>query len=412
MNLKTNNIYYGWWIVGAVFIISAYISGIISFGFTSVFEPIANEFGWSYVQVSIAASIRGLEVGLLAPVVGLLLDRLGPRKLIFVGALITGLGLILLSHISSLSGFYGAFILIASGASTCIGVVPVTVAGYWFHRKVSLVTGIIVCGVAMGGTLVPVVTGIIDAFGWRAAMMGFGLGAWAIILPLSMVVRHHPEKYGFLPDGDPCVESWIKNDIQTVQNINTDKTVRQVLKTRAFWHMQIAFICHVFAIHAVLAHIMPYLSTIGIARADSRFVVGAIPLLSILGRLSFGWFGDKWDKRWVTAAGIALTAVSLLSFAYIGQIGTWMLVPFLLFFSIGYGGPVPMISALLREYFGKTHLGSIVGMSQGLAMIGSVTGTPLAGWIFDTYGRYQGAWIAYAAVNIFGAFCLLTAPKK
>ena len=92
MNFRSSTIFYGWWIVGAIFIISAYISGIIAFGFTSVFGPLANEFGWSYAQVSIAASIRGLEIGLFAPVVGLLLDRLGPRKLIFTGAFITGLG--------------------------------------------------------------------------------------------------------------------------------------------------------------------------------------------------------------------------------------------------------------------------------------------------------------------------------
>ena len=407
-----DNIFYGWWIIGAVFIISAYISGVISFGFTSIFEPIVNEFNWSYAQVAIAASIRGVEIGLLAPVVGLLLDRLGPRKLIFTGAFLTGLGLILLSHVSSISGFYGAFILIATGNSTCIGVVPVTVAGYWFHRRVSLATGIIVSGVAIGGTLVPVVTGIIDTFGWRIAMKVFGLGAWLIIIPLSIVVRHQPEKYGLLPDGGPYIEPVKINNKKPIQSVNTDKTVREVLKTRTFWHLQIAFTCHVFAIHAVLTHIMPYLSTIGIKRSESRFVAGAIPLFSILGRLSSGWFGDRLDKRWVTAAAIVLTAVSLLSFSYIGQIGIWMLVPFLLFFSIGYGGPVPMISALLREYFGKTHLGSIVGLSQGLAMIGSLTGTPLAGLIFDTYGRYQGVWIAYAVVNIFGALCLFTAPKN
>ena len=133
--------------------------------------------------------------------------------------------------------------------------------------------------------------------------------------------------------------------------------------------------------------------------------------MSILGRLSFGWFGDRWDKRRVTSAGVLLTAVSLLSLAYIDQIGTWLLVPFLLFFAVGYGGPVPMMSALLRENFGTAHLGAIIGISQGLAMIGSVTGTPLAGWIYDTFGRYQGAWMAFAIVNFFGVLCLLTAPK-
>ena len=111
-------IYYGWWIVAAVFLISAYDSGVIAFGFTALFKPIVDEFGWSYAQVSIAASIRGLEIGLLAPIVGLLFDYVGPRKLILFGTFITGLGLLFLSSVDNLLAFYGAFMLIAAGSST------------------------------------------------------------------------------------------------------------------------------------------------------------------------------------------------------------------------------------------------------------------------------------------------------
>ena len=100
--MGSKKIFYGWWVLGALFLICAYISGVVSFGFTSVFKPIADEFRWSYASVSIAGSIRGLEIGLMAPLVGLLLDRIGPRKLIFAGALITGSGLILVSRIHSL----------------------------------------------------------------------------------------------------------------------------------------------------------------------------------------------------------------------------------------------------------------------------------------------------------------------
>ena len=85
--MKEHKIFYGYWIVAAVFIISAYVTGVIASGFTVIFEPIADDLGWSYASVSIAASIRGLEVGLLAPIVGMFFDRLGPRRLIFSGGL-------------------------------------------------------------------------------------------------------------------------------------------------------------------------------------------------------------------------------------------------------------------------------------------------------------------------------------
>jgi predicted MFS family arabinose efflux permease len=81
MEAKNSKVFYGWWIVGAGFFIAVYIGGFINLGFTAIFEPIARDFGWSYAQVSFAASLRGMEMSLLAPIVGLLMARWGPRRL-------------------------------------------------------------------------------------------------------------------------------------------------------------------------------------------------------------------------------------------------------------------------------------------------------------------------------------------
>ena len=97
-----NRIFYGWWFVIACLLISAFSSGAIIHGFTAIFEPIAEEFSWSYTQVSIAASIRGIEGSILAPIAGLLFTRLGARKILFTGVAVIGLSLLILSRINSL----------------------------------------------------------------------------------------------------------------------------------------------------------------------------------------------------------------------------------------------------------------------------------------------------------------------
>jgi predicted MFS family arabinose efflux permease len=99
-------IFYGWYIVGACILIMLFVGGVIDFGFTAVIEPIAKEFGWSYAQISLAASLRGLEIGLLAPLMGLLVDRWGPRRLVLGGSLLICGGLLTLSNVSSLIMFY------------------------------------------------------------------------------------------------------------------------------------------------------------------------------------------------------------------------------------------------------------------------------------------------------------------
>jgi MFS family permease len=156
--------------------------------------------------------------------------------------------------------------------------------------------------------------------------------------------------------------------------------------------------------------VMPYLSTIGIARSTSSFVASGLTIFSVVGRLSFGWFGDKFDKRRVISAGYAMLALSLLLFAMVNDVGTWLLVPFLIFFGIGYGGPIPVFPAIIREYYGRSRLGTLFGLLTGVGAIGMTVGTPLAGWIYDTLGSYQVAWFSYAGVMLIGLISTATAP--
>jgi len=404
-------LFYGWYIVGACVLISVYCSGVMIRSLTALIEPIVDEFHWGYALVSVAASIGGLESGLLSPLVGFLFDRWGPRKLIFAGATITGFGLLLLSRTNSLAMFYGSFILISTALSVSAGVVPIALVGNWFRKRVSLVTGIVVSGVAAGGVMVPLVTWVIDTYDWRTAMVIFGLGAWVIIFPLALIVRHRPEDYGYLPDGEVSQAVDVYEVQPSEQYREPDIGAKQAFKSRAFWHFSLGMVCHFTLAIAVTTHVMPYLSSIGIPRATSSLVAMAIPLVTIAGRLSFGWLGDRLDKRRITASGMALMVIGMLLFNYVDIAGTWLMIAFIIFFGIGYGGPAPMLAALIREYFGRTSLGTVLGMAMGVAYIGSLIGPPLAGWIYDVYGSYQGAWFIMAGVSFAGMVSFMTAPR-
>jgi len=414
MTELTNNhhkVFYGWWIVGAIFLISAYIGGFIFYSFTAILEPIADELGWSYTQVSIAASMRGLQNGLLAPVVGLLIDRIGPRKPVIAGIIVTGIGLVLLGRSTNLAVFYGAFFLLSAGMSSCTGVLPMAVVGNWFRRRVSIATAIAISGTATGGLLVVVATRMIDIMGWRDAMLVLGAGAWVILLPLTIVIRHKPEQYGYLPDGDTVSDTAAGITPELPVSVEKDTGVKEALKSRVFWHISLGLSCHVLGIMAVLTHIMPYLTTIGIDRTVSSLVASAIPVVSIGGRLSYGWLGDRYDKRWVTVSGLVFTAIGLLLLGLTGATATWLLVPFVISFGIGFGGPIPMTSALLREYFGRARLGTIIGIAMGVMMVGNMLGPPMAAWIFDSSGSYQGAWFGMTGLLVAGIIIMLTAPS-
>ncbi len=408
---KHHKIFYGWWIVGALFFIAAYFGGTFFYSFTAILDPIAAEFGWTYAQISVAASIRGMESGILAPLVGWLIDKWGPRKLLVSGILLSTIGIFFLSQANSLAAFYGSFFIISGGLSACINVIPMTVVGYWFRRRVSTATGVVVAGTAFGGFMIPLVTQMIDMFGWRMAMIYLGAGALVIFLPLAMVVRHKPEQYGYLPDGDTSVVQVTQKDKSAMQITDVDVDARRALKNRIFWFITIATLCSFLITNAVVTHVMTYLNTVGIERSLASFIASGIPIMTIVSRLGFGWLGDRFDKRWVMASGYILMFFGLLLFSTVTITRTWILIPFLIIFGLGYGAPIPVMPAILREYFGRTHLGTLIGLVMGIAMVGSIISPPLTGWIFDKFGSYQIAWFTCAGFAIIGTVSMIVIPS-
>ena len=200
MNRK---IFYGWWIVLACLVINLYVSGILFFGFTAFIDPLIREFGWTYTQVSFAVSLRGMEMGIFAPLIGFLSDRYGARKLILVGVLAVGLGLILFSRTQSLLMFYGVILLMGFGAGGCTTVVTTTVVANWFKRNLGKALGLMSSGFGASGLMIPLIVWLIDTFQWRTTVLLLGVGFLVLGIPLAFVMRDKPEDYGFLPDGDP-----------------------------------------------------------------------------------------------------------------------------------------------------------------------------------------------------------------
>ncbi len=410
LNWKPRRIFYGWWVVGACFLIALYGGGVVFYGFTAIFEPLADEFGWSYAQISFAASLRGLEAGLLAPLVGLLVDRWGPRKLLLIGSIITSLGLMLFSRTSSLGTFYGAFVVVAIGMSTCSSTVLMTAVANWFRKKIGIATGIMICGYGFSGLLVPIMVDLIDRYEWRMAIAILAIGMIAICLPMSLLVRHKPEQYGYQPDG--TVNDDVTSDDRPLPEEPAEVNIkaRQAIKSRTFWHITLALLYQAAIMSTITAHVMPYLSSINITRAKSSLIASAIPLVSIGGRIGLGWLGDRIDKRRLIAGAIAMMFAGLLCFAFASPEASWLFIPFLILYGVGYGGNNTLRASVLSEFFGRRNFGTIHGLVIGIMMLGSITGPPLAGWVFDKWHSYQPIWFVFAGLAVAALVSAATTP--
>ena len=376
--------------------------------------------GWNATQVSFAFSLRSVESGVMAPLVGWLIDKVGARKVVFTGIVLTGASLILMSRTSSLAYFYAAFALMAVGTSCALGLGPYVAAANWFTRKRTWAMAVMSGGYAMSGILGPILVRLIGQYGWRGALVIVGIAIWVVGIPLSMVIRHRPQPYGYLPDGEsrsgpsdetasPSPESTTGRDQMT----DRDYTVREAMVTRAFWVLILFGVLTGFAQSAIIVHEMPYLTSVGISRDLASWTILGITGCSLLGRLVFGWVGDKYDKRYLLAIGAAFQCVGVLIFAFIGA--PWMIIPFILSYGFGYASQIPLWPSIRADYFGLKHYGAIGGLQSLSWTICGIAAPVLAGWVFDTQSSYRMIWLAYAAATAIAiptVFSLKTTTRR
>jgi MFS family permease len=384
------DIYYGWWIVWACFLLNLYVGGVIFFGFTAFFEPVRQEFGWSYTQVSFATSLRGLEMGLMAPLVGVLVDRFGCRALITAGTFTMGLGLMLLSFTHSLGMFYAAILLLAFGAGGCTSVVTMTTVTNWFQKRLGVALGVMVSGFGASGLMIPLIVWLTDTFGWRMALVILGLGIWVLGIPVVAVVRNRPVRNEGLPELGGDGETFPKMEE------SRETSFGDVLRTRIFWYINIADVIRMIAVTAVVTHVMPYLESMGIPRATAGAVAAAVPLSSIAGRFGLGWLSDIIERRFVHAISFVMMGIGTAAFCFMDR--PWGVAVFLVFFPPGLGGSMVVRSALLRQFFGRRSFGKVLGVTLGAASVGGIVGPTLAGWGYDVLGSYQIVWVVYCAL--------------
>lgn len=398
----SGKIFYGWWVLLACALIQFYFGGTFFQGFTAIFNPITEEFGWSYALVSLAFTFRGFESGVLAPLVGFFVDRFGARKLLFSGVIVMCLGFWLFSRINSLWTFYAVFLLLSLGLSLASGVVTMTAVAGWFQKRRSLAMGILTAGFGASGILVPAVVWFVDKLDWRGALATFAIGGLLLGIPMSLLVRKAPSEV----DSSPVVEKQSPKGTKSSES----GQVKEVLKNRNFWFLSLAVMFGGLAGLAITVHQMPYMASIGISRQTASFLVVILALANTTGRMVFGWLGDVLDKRLCFVISTVVKALGVLGFAFSTNIAQF--VPTMIIMGIGFGGLIPLRPILQIEFFGMKSFAVIQGLLMAALTAGSIVATPFAGWIYDTLGNYRLAFIILGIITLAAVPLIMVTSKK
>jgi sugar phosphate permease len=392
--------FYGWWVVIATGAIIFLTSGTYFYGFSTLVDPFEEEFGWSRALIGGAFSVAVMAEGLTAPVAGYLADRFSATRLLMVGVLLIGGGFAVLGQIQTVWQLYAAMATVAIGV-TLAGMVCWVAIAHWFAKKrgraLALMTGI----VATCGVMVVVLAALISFFGWRSAVVMIGISQIAICIPLALTVRRRPEDVGLLPDGEghapgqslarPAASP--KGESAAGKRVaHKGLTVRQALGTRPFWLLTLATALAWLGSMALIGHLVAFLEeSAEFSRGTASAVAMGIPFGSLVGRLSFGWLADYVVKRRLLAAAYVLQGAGILIFAMTDS--PWQAVLFLIVFSTGWGGAIPVLPALELEYFGLRAFGGIGGLLSAIATLGAFGGPLFAGVVYDTMDSYRPAFL-------------------
>ncbi|MBI2847257.1 MAG: MFS transporter [Chloroflexi bacterium] len=407
LSLTRKRVFYGWWVVLANVILIFFADGAYFYSLTAYFNPISQEFGWSSTTTSLAFSIRNFVKGAAAPVVGVLHDRHGSRRVMATGIIILGAGSILLSLTNSILLFYLSFIVIAIGFVTGTFVVAYASVANWFARKRGRAMAILSLGTGLSGLLVPVIVWLISAAGWRKTLIIAGLGIWVIGLPLSRFVRSRPEEMGLLPDGDS--RPLVKVSATSASGMSEGISAGDAMRTNSFKLMCLANMAWNLTGSAILVHVMPYLTISGFSRTAAGLVTMLIPVVGLGGSLVIGSLSDFVEKRFLWAIGLGLMCAGVLSFTFSHEI--WQVILSVIIFGFGYGGVIPTRNAMQGEYFGRRAFGVIMGLIIAIGTIGQVIGPILAGWVFDSTHSYRWAFIIVGITAASGIVPILWAKK-
>jgi MFS family permease len=399
--------FYGWWVVGALYFIVLNTGGMGFYCFPVFVQSLIDEFGWTMTQISVAAALWAIVYGFSGPVIGILIARFGVMKTMLGAAVISSLTLVGYASIQALWMLY-AIMFGAGFAIAGTTLVPAqTAITNWFNKYRGRAMSLMMLGIGSGGFLLPPLNEyLIRTLGWRQTwLVAFGL-TWLLVIPLIVVfVRTKPSELGLLPDG-AAVGQGSASDVSGLP-------VKQAIASATFWLIFATYVLQLMGLSAMNFHFVPYLiQEAHYTPQQAASFLGFTVLLSIPGRLLFGWMADRISPAVVLAiVGILLACgPSLLEvlFVKMGLENVNLLWLYTVPYGLGIAGNAVVLPLLVSRCFGVLHFSKIMGLVMSGFAIGIVVGIPGAGKIFDATGSYEIAFLACIVIFVASSVLVMT----
>ena len=411
--------FYGWRMVAVGCAIRMLGGGFHLYGFTIFFLPITQELGLSRAATSLVFSLARAEGAIEGPLAGYLIDRYGPRPMMIIGVILSGLGYMLLGTIHSYAGFLIVYLgVISLSFSAGFMHSPMALANSWFIRRRALAMTLVSSAIGVGGTIItPILAFAVYSYGWRTGAVIAGIALILVGVPIATYAKRSPESLGMVPDGvantPPRTEnhpagSSARHD--AAANTTQEFTAKQAMKTLAFWMLILATTTRVGVYNSITVHFVPIMVWKGASEQLAAALLATTALMSLPSHLLVGWIADYVRKPLLMAACMVLGAIAVAFLAY-GE-STWSLWVFTFMFTF-MEAIFPVSWATVGDFFGRQSFATIRGTMSFFYLWGPALGPVITGAVYDSHQSYAPLMIAYIATSLTAAtlYSLLQKPR-
>ena len=365
-----------WLIAGLGFLVLAFAySGRATLSL--VMPELEQDMNWSRTFVSSAAALSHLVMAVLAPMVGIMVDRHGPRLALVMGTLIIALG----NFAVALSGSYWAFILAFSGlASLGYGIaayhVVSTAVAQLFTANKGLAIGIATSGSTAGQFLiVPLIAGVLVLAGWRWSFAAVGIACMVLALVIWRLLPA-PQSQGSKARARPPLAADVRH------------VVRQPAFHILFWSF---FICGYTTSGVIETHFLPFADHHGFGPLPSATAYGILSAVNMGGMIVAGWLTDRMNRPLLLGSIYLLRGASFLLLINMGADYSTLIL-FAVFFGMVDYATVPVTASLVVSHIGLRVMGLTMGLISAGHSVGGALGAFSGGYLFELHGQYDWVW--------------------
>ncbi len=420
VNRPTKRIYYGWYIVGVGFLANTAAAFSLSSTLGVFLKPLTEDLGVSRGVFSLLRSGESLIRASLSPLVGSMVDRHGGRWVMTFGAVVVGIGFLMLSQVEAFWQFLCVRWALHIGDAFMAYLVVNVAISRWFIRKRGRAIAFSSMGIGFAKIGIPIITASLIAwYGWRMAWAAFGILTLLLVVgPAAVYMRRRPEDMGLRPDGESALSeetspSERKSQPSTPHHRTLAEEVvwsrAEAVRTRTFWLITTCLVFANIGAAGLNLHLFAFVSDTSGSEMVAASVLSTLAFTQIAFPLIWGFFAERVEIRYALFLKFLIQAFGLLLVVTAG--GLFPLYIGFFLYGIGISGGMVLPDLLWAHYFGRLSLGSIRGL--GLLMVQSISavGPPFFGFLFDFTGSYFLPFtLLIAALTISAILCLVMRP--